>query len=121
VETNVKNLGNRNNPRGLFINYNGKIDITLNETIRTNRVIIKPFSSDTYNWSPTNGATYTSIYGSLDGKSWDMLAAIPSTYGTSTNNYEMEVTFTSMSSFRYIRFQGSASAYFSLSHLSFRK
>jgi len=117
-----KVLNNINNTTtGFFLNYNGHLEFTLSEMIRTNKVYIKPFIGDTYNFSPTNGNTYCQVYVSSDGKNWDYVTVLPSTYGSSTNDYVTEVNFNSLYSFQYIKFSSTGSALFSLSYLTFVK
>jgi len=119
---NVKTLNNPNNvTTGYFLNYNGNLEIQLAETIRTNKMWIKPFSGDTSNWSPTNGYTYTQVYLSADGKSFDYVVTLPSTYGSSTNNYITQIDFGGLYSFKYVKFSATSSGMFSLSYLTFVK
>jgi len=118
----VKVLANPNNATtGFFLSYNGHLEFKLAELIRTNKVYIRPFVGDTYNFSPTNGNTYSQVYVSLDGQNWDYMNFVPSSYGTNYNNYITEVSFTDIVSFQYIKFSSTASGLFSLSYLSFTK
>jgi hypothetical protein len=121
VETEPKNLGNPNSKKGLFLNYNGKIDITLSETLRTNRIYLKPFSADAGAFSPLSGASSTQILGSVDGERYDLLGLIPSDWGSTINRYLLtEVIFSEPMTYKYLRFSNT-SAYFSLSYVGFTK
>ena len=121
VLTEVKNLGIKSNKNAVFINYDGRIDITLKEIIRTQKIFIKPFISDSKVFSPDNGASYVTVLGSVDGEKYQLLTTIPCTYGTSTNNYLTELTFPNISTFKYLRFQTTPSYLFSLSYIQFKK
>lgn len=120
VETVPKNLGNPNNKMGLFLNYNGKIDLTLSETLRTKNIFLKPFWADSSAFTPNNGNSTTQILGSLDGEKYDLLAMIPSEWGNGINNYLCEVVFSEAASYKYLRFSNSTT-YFSLSYVGFTK
>ena len=61
VETEAKNLGKSNNTKGLFVSYNGKVDIKLTETLITDKIYIKPFCSDLNNFTPTQCIAKTEL------------------------------------------------------------
>lgn len=116
----ISTLGGPNSQKSYFLNFNGKLNITLSQTIRTDRLIIKPFHADNNVFAVTSGNTYTSVFASLDGAKWKLLCNIPANYGAGTNNYLCELFFT-ITSFKYLRFQAASNYLFSLSYLGFTK
>jgi hypothetical protein len=116
----VKKLADKNNSEGLFLNYNGEFVIRLSETIRTAKIIIKPFTTDPSSFSTSNGQTYAMIYSSLDGQKFDFLNNIPSFYGNNQNNNICDVYLQELTSFKYLKFKTNSSSLFSLSYIAFK-
>ena len=122
VADSAKSLGDLKDIKALFLGYNGYINIELAETVRVRKIFVRPFSSDSSLWSPTSGASYTLIYCSMDGVDWEYISSVPSNYGDyNTENYIVEIPFTSYFSFRFIRFATNSSANFSINYLAFKK
>ena len=121
ISEDIKSLANIKNTKGFFLNYNGILDIELAESIRTNRLYIKPFTNES-SFSPTNGSTYASVYASFDGDNYEYLGKLPSTYGsTYYNNYLTDLCLQQFYTFKFLRFQTDNSSYFSISYLGFTK
>jgi hypothetical protein len=116
----VKDLANFKNKKAVFLDYDASLTITLADTLRTNKIFIKPFTYQTSKFTPTNGNTYTIIYTSENGVDYTKAASIPSDYGSANNNYLSKITFDNHENFKYVKFKTNSSCYFSLSYLGFK-
>jgi hypothetical protein len=118
--TDIKTLAYKKNSQGLFLNYNAEFTITLTETVRTGKIVIKPFTNDSSLFAPTNGNSNALIFSSLDGRTFDYLVNVPANYGSYQNNYFTEIYLQELTSFKYLKFKTTSSSLFSLSYLGFK-
>lgn len=124
-ENECNNMAHLNNPNnkdyGLFLNYSGSIIFKLKESIRVNKIYLKPFYGKTSVFPPSNGASNCSLLVSNDGKSWVNVTKIPSGYGSKDNNYLCSLLFSEYYTFNHILFETNSSSLFSLSYIAFTK
>ena len=115
---NFKNLLDPKNKEALFFDYNKEVVIELSESIRTNKIGIRPFIEDSGLFGPTVGSYYPSLFFSNNGKNYTFVGKFPSTYGVGTDDYVTKFFLSGgYNSIKFIKITTDYSSQLSISHL----
>ncbi len=98
-------LFNKNNKKALFLDYTKEAIVELKEKIRIKTIGLKPFTDDNNAFSPTTGSYYASLYISEDGKDWDLIGVMPSTYGSPNDDYISKFTLSKYKTIKFFKFR----------------
>lgn len=108
---------NKNNKKALFLDYTKEAIIELKDKIRVKVIGLKPFTEDSNAFYPTTGSYYPSLFISEDGKDWDLVGVMPSTYGSPNDDYISKFNLSKFKTIKYFKFVTNSSSQFSLSYI----
>ena len=114
---NKNDLLNKDNKKGIFLDYTNNVVIELDNIVRIKKLGLKPFTADTSAFYPTTGSYYPTLYVSEDGSEYTSLGVMPSDYGSVNNDYVSNFLLNSHKNIKFIKVETNSSSQWSLSYI----
>jgi len=105
------------NKKAIFLDYNKQAIVELKNPVRIKQIGLKPFTADTNAFYPTTGAYYPKFHISMNNVDWEYIGIMPSTWGSSNDDYLTTFNLGGFKSFKYIKFNTDSSSQFSVSYI----
>lgn len=108
---------NEKNKKAFFVDYNKELIIEFQDFIRIDSLSLRPFLENNGLFYPTSGSYYASLHISKNGITYDFIAKMPSSYGSSTDEYITKLNFGAYKTIRFLKFTTDSSSQFSLNYI----